>query len=337
MCVTQYSPSNRFLIRKDERLKKYCVRPSPDVIGVKANMNKQPLVSVIMPVYNGSRFVAKAVESILTQTYQHFEFIIIDDASTDNTFEILRTFHRKDKRIRLYGNPKHLGVSLTVKAAIKKVRGRYIARMDSDDIAYPMRLEKQVAYLESHPGTVAVGAQCRIINKNGKTLGFKRFPLTHEEIYRYIFTFIPVQQPTLTIARHRLPRHFHYYIDGMNTAEEVELLFKLFLYGKVENLPDVLLKYRLHTNNTSLIHSKDTFRQTLQARIMAITRYGYRPTAMGILTTVMETLLVLLLPETLLRELFFYLRGMKRPAIKLPDFSFPPAWSKLKQYALSLR
>lgn len=279
-------------------------------------MKKHPLVSVIMPVYNGSRFVGKAVESILNQTYQCFEFIIVDDASTDNSLATLQGFRKKDRRIRLFRNPKHLGVSQTVKAAIKRVRGRYIARMDSDDIAYPTRLGKQVAYLESHPNTVAVGAQCKIIDTNGKTLGFKRFPLKHEDIYRYIFTFIPLQQPTLMIARKRLPRHFHYYVDGMNTAEEVELLFKLFFYGKVENLPDVLLKYRLHENNTSLMNSKDTFRQTLRARITAITRYGYRPTATGILTTLAEALVVTLLPNAILREVFFYLRGIKR--VRLP-------------------
>jgi glycosyltransferase involved in cell wall biosynthesis len=263
-----------------------------------------PFVSIVMPVFNAGMYLRQSIDSILAQTYSHFEFIIVDDASTDNSLEILKEYAKKDKRITVLTNKKNLGVSMTVKKAIKKAKGTYLARMDADDISYPERLEKQVAYLSTHPHTVAVGTQCSVIDKRGKEVGEKKFPLHHNEIYKYISILIPVQQPSLMIAKNRLPKTFEYYVDGMNTAEEVELIFKLFKYGNVENLPEKLLRYRLHGENTSLKDIKKTFLLTLLSRIKAITVHGYKPPVKGIVATIIQTALVLLLPTSV--TLFIY-------------------------------
>lgn len=288
---------------------------------MKKQMNKQtPLVSIVMPVYNAGQFLRQSIESILAQTYQNFEFIIVNDASTDNSLALLKEYAKRDKRITVLSNKKNLGVSMTVKRAIKRAKGVYLARMDADDVSHPERLEKQVHYLESHPKTVAVGAQCVVIDKDGNEIGEKRFPLTHDEIYRYISVLIPLQQPSLMIARQRLPKDFEYYVDGMNTAEEVELIFKLFLYGKVENLPDTLLRYRLHGRNTSLADIKKTFLLTLLSRLKAVIVYGYRPPLYGMLATLAQTAIVLLLPPS--ATLWIYAR-MKR-MIRTKRYSFLP-------------
>ena len=206
--------------------------------GMKKQFLHNSLVSIVMPVYNAGDFLVESIESILNQTYKEYEFIIVDDASTDSSWEMLKRYAKKDPRIKLLRNKTNEGVSITVKRAIKEAQGDFLARMDADDISMPDRIEKQVKYLQDNPDVVALGTQCETIDTEGAITGEKVFPTEFEKIHRYIFTFIPVQQPSLMIARNRLPRNFEFYHDGMNTAEEVELLFKLFQYGKVVNLPE---------------------------------------------------------------------------------------------------
>ncbi len=271
---------------------------------------KQPLVSVIMPVYNAGRFVEKAVESILAQTYKNIELIIVDDFSTDNTYSLLSSLAKKDRRIKLFRNEKNLGVSNTVKLTIDKATGEFLARMDADDVAFANRIYKQVDYLTAHTDVVAVGGQCQVIDEKGKVIGTKTFPTDFKSIYRYIFEFVPLQQPTLMIAVKRLPHDFMFYRDGMNTAEEIELIFKLFQYGKVENSPDILLKYRIHTTNTSFKNVKKTFFLTLISRVRAVLLFGYKPTLRGIIVTIMETVLVFLLPKSAILKLYSRVRHL---------------------------
>lgn len=279
---------------------------------MKKNQNtKRPFVSVIMPVYNAGDFLVQSIESILKQTYKNFEFIIIDDASTDSSYQILKKFKKRDKRIRIFRiAKKNIGVSETVKYAITKAKGDFIARMDADDVAIKTRISKQVVFLLKNRNTVAVGGQCSIINKNGEVIGEKIFPTKFKEIYSYIFKFVPLQQPTLMIARKRLPKDFEFYHDGLDTAEELELLFKLFQYGKVENLGDIVLLYRLHDKNTSLKDIKKTFLYTLLSRFRAVIKYHYRPTITGIIFTLFQALLVLLLPQTLVFWLYEKMRKL---------------------------
>ncbi|MCL5746963.1 MAG: glycosyltransferase [Patescibacteria group bacterium] len=268
----------------------------------------KPLVSVIMPVYNAEKYLAEAVESILSQTYKNFEFIITDDASTDESWKILKKYAAQDKRIKLFRNSRNLGISATVREIINKSRGIFIARMDADDIAMPQRLETQINYLQRHKKTVAIGGQCIIIDKDGNNIGVKKFPTKFKDVYNYIFQFVPVQQPTLMIAGKRLPIDFEYYVDGMNTAEEVELIFKLFSHGKVENLPETVLKYRLHESNTSLINIKNTFMLTLYTRIKSIFKYGYRPSVKVVFISLIETFVVLLLPQKVSLKIYKQIR-----------------------------
>lgn len=282
--------------------------------------NKKPLVSVVMPVYNTGDFLSEAVKSILSQTHRNFEFIIVDDASEDSSWQVIQKFSHKHKQIKIYRNPRNLGVSETVRKAISLAKGEFLARMDADDIALPHRLEKQVNYLLNHRETVAVGGQCLLIDKNGDVIGEKTFPTSFSDIYKYIYKFIPVQQPTLMIAKNRLPKRFEYYRDGMDTAEEVELLFKLFQHGKVENLPDTVLMYRLHDRNTSLLDIRKTFLLTLLARIRGVLSYGYRPTLSGVVVTLLQTAVAILLPRRI--ALFLYKKLRKIAVPQRFSFSF---------------
>ena len=289
---------------------------------------RKPFISVVMPVYNAELYLVDAIESILRQTYQNFEFIIVDDASTDSSWKILKKYAAKESRIKIYRNFYTMKAAKTVERAMQLATGDFIARMDADDISLPSRFEKQIAYLQSHRKTIAVGGQCILIDKNGQTIGEKRFPLTFKEIYKYIFQFCPAQQPTLMIAKNRLPEGFTYYNHDLSPVEDVEFLFKLFRYGRVENVPDYLLMYRIHGKNSSLISFKKSFALTLLSRIRAVVLHGYRPTATGVFMTIAQTIAVLFLPQVVTFTLY---KVIRRVLFQKPPLSFSPdsfAYSK---------
>jgi len=127
-----------------------------------------PKVSVIMSVYNGGNYLLEAIKSIQSQTFNNFEFLIVNDASTDNTAQILQQID--DPRIRVFANQQNLGLTRSLNKALKHCRGDYIARMDADDVSHPFRLEKQVSFLESHPSHALVGSSYYVINEAGKTI-----------------------------------------------------------------------------------------------------------------------------------------------------------------------
>ncbi len=254
----------------------------------------------------------------MKQTYENFELIIVDDASFDKSWEIIQDYAKTDKRIRILRNQRNYGVSRTVKRAIKETLGKFLARMDADDIAHPNRLRKQVAHLLNNPQTVAVGSQCFIIDSHGDSIGKKNFPISSQEISHFIFRFSPLQQPTLMINRHKLPAEFEFYLDGLDTAEEIELIFKLLQYGEVENLPFYLLKYRIHSANTSFKNIRRTFYLTLLSRIKAVIFYEKRPSLVDILINVCQLIFVTFLPREINLKLYRYFRKIATPQKLLP-------------------
>ena len=146
-----------------------------------------PLVSVIMSVYNGEKYLVQAIDSILNQTYQNFEFIIIDDCSTDNSSHILQEYAQKDSRIKIIKKEKNIGIKGFIKnlnLGISIAKGKYIARMDADDISLPERFQKQVDFLENNPEITLVGAQLNLINEQNKITGEAIAALQHRDIVK---------------------------------------------------------------------------------------------------------------------------------------------------------
>ena len=211
-----------------------------------------PLVSVIMPVYNSDEYLDKAIKSVLNQTFKDFELIILDDHSSDKSWDIIKRYTRRSKRIRALRNYKKLGLPISVKHGLELALGDYITKIDSDDLCYKTRFKKQVKYLNKNRRTVAVGTQYLFVNERGKKVNKKMRSSLFEKAYEYVYRFLPVQQPALMIAKKRLPRNFDFYNYGANSLEDIELVYKLSKYGKVENLPYTLLKYRLD-NDYSLL------------------------------------------------------------------------------------
>lgn len=272
--------------------------------------SSEPLISVVMPVYNAAEFLAEAVGSICNQTYARWELLCCDDGSTDGSAGVLQSLAGRDERIKALPSPGRQGVAAASNRALQASRGELIARMDADDIAAPDRLGKQLAYLIEHPETVAVGGQVTMIDRNGSVIGQKRFPTDPGKARRMMFVCMPIQQGAMLIHRARLPRDFTWYHPDAATAEEVELVFRFLQHGQLANLEDTVLRYRIHGGNLSLRNPKRTFCRTLKARVRAVRIYGYRPTLVGVGITMAQAVGVTLLPQRWIYPLYTLLRGM---------------------------
>ena len=204
-----------------------------------------PLVSVCMPVYNAERYVAEAVESILGQTFGDFEFLIIDDGSTDGSRRILESFAARDPRIRLVSRP-NTGYVVALNEMLGMARGELIARMDADDVAMPGRFERQAAYLREHPEVVAVGTSLVIIDPHGAPLAEKHLPEAHETIEKILFeTDLAICHPSAMIRRDALLQLGGYKPEYC-PAEDIDLWLRLAEVGRLANVPEVLIRYRQH-------------------------------------------------------------------------------------------
>lgn len=277
--------------------------------GCKTDYSSQPAISVVMPIYNAEPYLIFAIHSIQHQTFKNWELIIVDDGSTDDSLKIAQKLADQDDRIRVFTQP-HAGVATTANNAVSKARAKYIARMDADDVSVPERLAKQLQYLERNPDTVAVGAQCILINERGKSIGQKVFPTSFQALKEMMFYYYPLQQPTLMINTELLPENFDWYQPGIQAAEEHELLFKLLKYGKVINLPNFLLFYRLHDNNVTKKQPKRDFLHILKIRAKGIWHYHYWPSFKAILITFAQLFAVSLLPQKLIYPIYTKLRGL---------------------------
>ncbi len=214
-----------------------------------------PTVSVVMAVHNEERYLRSAVDSILVQDFRNFEFIIIDDASTDATPDMLRDFARRDDRIRILSNAENLSVPRSLNRGLDAARGRYIARMDGDDISLPHRLSEQVRFLDANPDFVLVGGGAEYIDADGKVT--KRFVAGATP---WEFDWISIFRPPLlhpsAMYRAALVRdNNERYDPACDRAEDFEFWHRLLRHGKGCELPGVYVRYRVHEANVSTTHS----------------------------------------------------------------------------------
>ena len=211
-------------------------------------MTDTPLISVVMPVYNGERFLTEAIDSILNQTFRDFEFIIIDDGSTDNTPVILEQYSKKDKRIIWYREDKNEGIIVALNTGLNLARGKYIARMDADDISLPERLERQVRYLESNKEVGVLGSGAQIIDQYGRTSSIIKFPETNSPILWSLSYFCPIIHPTV-MARREIYVEAGGYRSVWPHAEDYDLWTRIAGRSTLHNLGEVLLQLRKHEAN----------------------------------------------------------------------------------------
>lgn len=212
------------------------------------NNSYTPFISVLLPVYNCEKYIAEAVQSILNQTYTHFELLIIDDCSTDTTLQICKSF--QDERIVLIEKEKNSGITKSLNYGISIAKGKYIARMDGDDISLPERFEKQVAFLEANEDVVLCGTQYQIIGTNK----IRKHPIEHDEIKVKLISGCYIAHPTVMFNKNFFVDNNLNYNPEMEPAEDYDLWSRLVFVGRLANLDEVLLYYRVHTNQTSNVH-----------------------------------------------------------------------------------
>ena len=206
----------------------------------------EPLISVLMSVYNCEKYLAAAVDSILAQTFTDFEFLIVNDGSTDQSLPLLTGYAARDARVRLVSRP-NTGITRALNEMVGLARGRYLARMDSDDIAVPERFAKQVAYLDAHPECVIVGSRVMLMDPYGSPVAPSGHKLTHEEIDHELLTQSgwALVHPSVMMRRSAVER-IGGYDERWKHCEDHDLFLRLAEVGRVANLPDVLLWYRRH-------------------------------------------------------------------------------------------
>lgn len=230
----------------------------------------QPKVSVIIAAYNGQRFVAEAVNSILSQTWRDLELLVVDDGSTDGTRAILREIAGRDQRMRIIEKDNE-GLIKTLNRGIAEARGVYIARLDHDDISRPTRLEQQARFLDANPDFIGVGCLLQNVHEDGRPIDRPR--IRRETLEHRPEAFPPKQMwlygPTPMIRADML-RRAGGYRDQFVAAEDRDLCWRLGALGRLERLPEVLVEHRHHGSNMSRLKRRTQMYSALLCDLSAI-------------------------------------------------------------------
>lgn len=231
--------------------------------------NKIPRVSVLMSAHNSEKYIAQAIESILNQTFTDFDFIIVNDGSTDTTAEIVQKYADVDKRIVFVNNKKnHMIESLN--QGLDLCRGEYIARMDSDDIALPERFAKQVEYMDAHQECGACGTWAK---KFGPGINSEDY-IKHHKVMRLMDFLVygcRIVNPSAMIRRAILVDNNIKYEADFKFAEDYGFWTRVAKYTQVHNIPQVLLNYRWHGGNISVVHKTSQLECTERIRKSVLT------------------------------------------------------------------
>ena len=215
-------------------------------------MSARPAITVLMPAYNCASYVGEAIQSIQGQTFTDFEFLIIDDGSSDDTREVIRSF--QDPRIRYLENQRNLGTISALNLGLRQARGIYVARMDADDISLPDRLQMQYELMERSPQAVVCGTSTSIIN--GQTPNQEWLITDDPERLKVDLIFhMPMPHGSIFFRRDQQREAGVYYNEGYPHAEDYFFLYQLSRLGEIRGIEDILYRYRMHGEQTSTIHS----------------------------------------------------------------------------------
>jgi len=232
-------------------------------------VQQQPIVTVLMPVYNAGAFVATAIDSVLKQTFVSFELVIINDGSSDGSDEIIASF--RDERIRVITNERNLGLIATLNKGIQLAHGKFIARMDADDVCLPDRLIKQVAFLEQHVDVAVVASLVDFINTDDEVTGnwsTDQSAVSEQDIARVMTRTNCIAHPSV-MMRTEIARKYLYQSDQKG-AEDWDLWLRLLSDGhRIAKISEVLLHYRIHPDS---ITAGDKRKELLEIRLLRVLR-----------------------------------------------------------------
>lgn len=255
-----------------------------------------PLVSVLIPVYNGTEFLDEAIQSVLKSTYKNLEIILVDDGSSDQSREKCQIYATKYPHVSFYGFKKNRGMTRCLNFGVRKAKGKYIARINQDDIMMPRRLAQQVRFLETHPNHVVVGGAIQLFTATESEFDVLQFPLSDEAIRQQWMTLSPYSDPTV-MYRKNVWLKTEGYSQFFWPADDVHMWYQLGSLGKMANLPQVLTKVRWHEDCGSLKSHRRQMIKTYEVHRWA-SEFIAKPTATTRLFWLSQLLAGLLFPPT---------------------------------------
>lgn len=235
-------------------------------------MKNQPLVSVIIPTYNKAQYLKKAVESVLNQTYKKIEVIVIDDGSTDNTAEIVKSFN--DPRI-IYFWKENKGPAVARNTGIKKAKGKYIVFLDSDDLWLKEKLETQIDFMEKNSEIGLLGTGCYEMTDKGKVIGKKIFPTSNEILQKDLIKYNPFIQSSIMTRKEIFDKVGLWYDEKFRESEDYDLWLRIAGNYKIANLPEALTMKRYYKEGLSPAKDKEQLYFVLKAKKAAVHRGQY--------------------------------------------------------------
>jgi len=272
----------------------------------------KPFITVVMPVFNAERFLKEAIEGVLAQTYPNFELIIIDDVSKDRSWEIIRKYQEKDRRVKAYQNAQNLKIAKTREKGLSlaEKKAKYYAVADADDISLPERFEKEVAFLEREKGCAVCGSQIYIIDENSRKKGLRRYPVSDKELKSKIILFDPIAQPAAMIRIEALLKVGGY--DEKFTGipcEDYDLWLRIGKDWQMFNIDDFLLEYRVTSSQSKTTHLKKVLWHTIRLQL----KWMFFKPYFNILAfpNVLAELALFLLPSKTVLRLFKKIRLQK--------------------------
>ena len=239
-----------------------------------------PLVSVIMPAYNGEKYIRESIESVLNQTYENLELVIVEDKSTDNTLSIIQSY--QDSRIRLYLNSQNRGIAYSTNLAISKSSGKYVALLDDDDIALKRRLEWQVAFLEEHEDIDILGGRSALIDKDGNFIRYDKEPIYNPNLIKANLLFYNKKfaNCTVMIRKSFIEENDLKYQENCLGMQDFKFYIDSSKVGKMTSIDQLVHLKRIHDEEVTVqsqkLHAKE--RESLHAQFQreSIEKSGFR-------------------------------------------------------------
>lgn len=273
-------------------------------------MTRKPLISVVMPAYNAEKFATKSIQSVLDQTFKNFELIIIDDASTDKTLEIIKNFQKKDSRIKIIKNNTNLKIAQSLNIGINSARANFIARMDIDDLAHPQRLELQYNLLMKNPKVAVVGSNIIIIDEYDKAILKRDYPTDSKELKKIWFRYSPFAHPAIMIRKSVFKEYGGYKL-GIYPCEDIDLWFEIGSKYEFASISKPLLKYRFNAESSSHADLKAIEILTLKIRLNALKKHKYHFTFFDFFYNLIQFVTLWIFPSGIRIWFYNFLRSNK--------------------------
>jgi glycosyltransferase involved in cell wall biosynthesis len=249
----------------------------------------RPEISVLMPAYNAERYLKEAIESIIKQSFTDFELIVVDDGSTDQTGKILQELAGGDPRIHLFANQKNLGIVRTLNLGLVECKGKYIARMDADDISLPNRLQIQYDYLEAHPEVGALGSALSYIDGQSKELHVNRY----SDLHKSLLLENPLFHPTVMFRNATIQVNQIHYREKFQWAEDYSFWLEIYQYSTLAALDEILVLYRITPEVSRKKHLKGMIKATISVKWYGFRKLKLTPRFIDILRFFLEIILLL--------------------------------------------